>query len=193
MKLIFASHNRNKADEIRAMLPSGYTLETLDEIGCHEEIPETADTLEGNAALKADFVSKNYRLDCFADDTGLEVVVLNGAPGVYSARYAGASKSSEANMDKLLTELTGASDRSAQFRTVIALNLNGKQHFFTGAVTGRIIEEKRGKKGFGYDPVFVPDGYDRTFAEMDMQEKAALSHRGRALQKLMEFLETMKD
>lgn len=188
MKLLFASQNSHKSDEIRQMLPDGFTLKNLADINCHDDIPETADTLEGNAILKADYLKNILGFDGFADDTGLEVEALNGAPGVISARYAGEQKNASDNLTKLLSELEGKNDRSARFRTVIALNLDGRQHLFEGVVNGRITNKPKGDKGFGYDPVFIPEGHDRTFAEMEMQEKALMSHRGRALEKLIGFL-----
>ena len=188
MTILFASHNNNKIAEIRAMLPDAITLLGLDDIGCHEEIPETADTIEGNAILKADYVTKKFGYNCFADDTGLEVEALNGAPGVYSARYAGEQKNAGDNMDKLLAELNGKDNRKAQFKTVIALNLNGQQYLFTGIVKGEITTQRQGNQGFGYDPIFKPEGFSKTFAEFTMDEKATVSHRGKAVQKLINFL-----
>jgi len=188
MKLVFASNNKNKIQEIKHQLGNTIELLSLEDISCHEDIPETADTIEGNAILKADYVTKNYGYDCFADDTGLEVDALNGAPGVHSARYAGEEKSAETNMDKLLAELNGNTDRAARFKTVIALNLNGEQHLFTGIVDGNITLERAGNAGFGYDPVFMPVGLNRTFAQISMDEKAQLSHRGRAVKMLTDFL-----
>ncbi|MBD3581532.1 non-canonical purine NTP diphosphatase [Flavobacterium selenitireducens] len=188
MKLVFASSNKNKIAEIKAMLPSGIEVVGLEEIGCFEEIPETADTIAGNAKLKADYVTRHFGYDCFSDDSGLEVDALDGAPGVYSARYAGAAKDSDANMDKLLAELHGNENRGAQFKTVIALNLNGEQHLFEGIARGTIAEAKQGNQGFGYDPVFVPEGKTLTFAQIPMQEKAAMSHRGIAFSKLVAHL-----
>jgi XTP/dITP diphosphohydrolase len=188
MKLVFASNNKNKLQEIRYQLPPEIELLSLEDIGCHEEIPETADTIEGNAILKADYVTEHYGYNCFADDTGLEVTALNGAPGVYSARYAGEEKDANANMDKLLAELEGIENRSAQFKTVITLNLNGQQHLFTGIVQGHITHQKAGDKGFGYDPVFIPAGSNHTFAQILLEEKALLSHRGRAVKQLIDFL-----
>lgn len=161
---------------------------SLEDIGCFEDIPETAETIEGNAILKADYITKNYGYDCFADDTGLEVDVLNGEPGVYSARYAGEQKDANDNMDKLLSNLKDKPNRSAQFKTVIALNLNGKQTLFTGIIKGKIIDEKIGTNGFGYDPIFVADGYDKTFAELSIEEKSDISHRGLAVKQLVDFL-----
>lgn len=189
MQLVFASNNKNKILEIQQMLPEHITLLSLEDIGCTEEIPETAATIEGNAILKANYVTEKYGYDCFADDTGLEVEVLNGEPGVYSARYAGEQKNSDDNMDKLLNLLKSESNRLAQFKTVITLNLNGKQHLFTGIVRGEITEEKSGTSGFGYDPIFKADGFERTFASISMQEKAEVSHRGRAVKLLIAHLE----
>lgn len=189
MTLVFASSNANKIAEIRAMLPRGYQLLGLADIGCHEDIPETADTIEGNAVMKADYVTSKYGFDCFADDTGLEVTALDGAPGVYSARYAGEQRNANDNMAKLLEALAEKTDRSARFKTVIALNLDGQQHLFTGTVEGVIVDEKRGDQGFGYDPVFMPDGDKRTFAQFSMEEKATVSHRARAFRQLIAFLE----
>jgi len=188
MKLVFASNNKNKIEEIRHQLPPEIELLSLEDIGCHEDIPETEDTIEGNAILKANYVTQNYGYDCFADDTGLEVNALNGAPGVYSARYAGEEKSAEANMDKLLNELNDSANRSANFKTVIALNLNGKQHLFTGIVDGYITLQRAGDKGFGYDPIFMPNGLNLTFAQLSLTEKAQLSHRGRAVKQLIDYL-----
>lgn len=190
MKLVFASNNKNKIEEIRHQLPPEIELLSLEDIGCHEDIPETAQTIEGNAILKADYVTRNYGYNCFADDTGLEVEALNGAPGVYSARYAGEQKSAEDNMDKVLAALKNTTNRSARFKTVIALNLNGEQHLFTGIVNGEITAERSGDKGFGYDPVFKPEGLSYTFAQLSLPEKARLSHRGRAVQQLIDFLKT---
>lgn len=187
MKLVFASNNKNKIQEIQALVPNTIQIVSLEEIGCFEDIPETADTIEGNAILKANYVTEKYGYDCFADDTGLEVEVLNGAPGVYSARYAGEQKDANDNMDKLLSELKDKSNRKANFKTVIALNLNGKQNLFTGIINGKIIEEKIGTNGFGYDPIFVADGYNKTFAELSMEEKSTISHRGIAVKQLIEY------
>ncbi len=189
MKLVFASNNKNKIQEIQALVPNTIQIVSLEDIGCFEDIPETADTIEGNAILKANYVTSNYGYDCFADDTGLEVEALNGAPGVYSARYAGEQKDANDNMDKLLSELKDKSNRKANFKTVIALNLNGKQNLFTGIINGKIIEEKIGTNGFGYDPIFVADGFDKTFAELSMEEKSTISHRGIAVKELILFLQ----
>jgi len=189
MKLVFASNNKNKIQEIQALVPNTFQILSLEEIGCTEDIPETADTIEGNAILKANYVTEKYGYDCFADDTGLEVEALNGAPGVYSARYAGEQKDANDNMDKLLSELKDKSNRKANFKTVIALNLNGNQNLFTGIINGKIIEKKIGTNGFGYDPIFVADGYSKTFAELTMEEKSIISHRGIAVNELILFLQ----
>lgn len=189
MKLVFASNNKNKIQEIQALVPSVIQIVSLEEIGCTEDIPETADTIEGNAILKANYVTEKYGYDCFADDTGLEVEALNGAPGVYSARYAGEQKDANDNMDKLLSELKDKTNRKANFKTVIALNLNGNQNLFTGIINGKIIEEKIGTNGFGYDPIFVAEGFDKTFAELTMEEKSTISHRGIAVKELILFLQ----
>ena len=188
-KLVFATNNAHKLDEIRAILGDKIEVLSLKDINCDADIPETADTLEGNAALKAEYIYKNYGLNCFADDTGLEVEALGGAPGVYSARYAGGDgHDSEANMRKLLKELDGKQNRKAQFRTAICLIEQGEEHLFEGIVKGSIIEQKRGASGFGYDPVFMPEGYEETFAEMGNAEKNKISHRARAVEKLCEYL-----
>ena len=189
MKLVFASNNKNKIQEIQALVPNTIQIVSLEEIGCFEDIPETADTIEGNAILKANYVTEKYGYDCFADDTGLEVEALNGAPGVYSARYAGEQKNANDNMDKLLFELKDKTNRKANFKTVIALNLKGKQILFSGIIHGKIIEEKIGTNGFGYDPIFVADGYEKTFAELSMEEKSTISHRGIAVKELILFLQ----
>ena len=191
MKLVFASNNKNKIQEIQQLVPNSIQILSLEEIGCTENIPETADTIEGNAILKANYVTEKYGYDCFADDTGLEVEVLNGAPGVYSARYAGEQKDANDNMDKLLLELKDKTNRKANFKTVIALNLNSKQNLFTGIINGKIIEEKIGTNGFGYDPIFVADGYEKTFAELSMEEKSTISHRGIAVKQLLTFLQKL--
>ena len=188
MQLVFASNNKNKIREIQLLLPDAIKVLSLEDIGCYEEIPETADTIEGNAVLKANYVTEKYGYDCFADDTGLEVEALNGEPGVYSARYAGEQKDANDNMDKLLLNLKDKTNRSAQFKTVIALNLNGGQSLFTGIVKGTIISEKIGTNGFGYDPVFVAEGYHKTFAQLTIEEKSGISHRGLAVKQLVEFL-----
>lgn len=188
-KLVFATNNAHKLEEIRAILGDKVEILSLNDIHCHADIPETADTLEGNAALKAAYIYEHYGLDCFADDTGLEVEALNGAPGIYSARYAGGEgHDSEANMKKLLREMEGKENRRAQFRTAICLIERGKETLFEGIVKGEIIREKRGGSGFGYDPVFVPEGYTETFAEMGSEEKNKISHRARAVQQLCTYL-----
>ena len=187
-KLIVATNNAHKLEEISAILGNEMELLSLKDIHCNADIPETADTLEGNARQKAMYIHENYGMDCFADDTGLEVEALNGAPGVFSARYAGDGHDSEANMQKLLKELEGKENRKAQFRTAICLIMEGKEYLFEGIVKGHIIEEKRGGAGFGYDPIFVPEGYDQTFAELGNDVKNTISHRARAVEKLCTFL-----
>ncbi len=189
MKLVFATNNQHKLDEVRK-ISAQHNIEivSLAEINCHDDIPETADTLDGNALQKAQYIREKFGLDCFADDTGLEVEVLNNAPGVYSARYAGPGHDSEANMKKLLKEMEGKENRKARFRTVIALLLGGETHLFEGIVEGSITTEKKGEKGFGYDPVFVPQGYDKTFAELGNDVKNKISHRARAVEQLEAFL-----
>ena len=190
-KLVFATNNAHKLEEVAAILGDQVELLSLNDIGCQTDIPETAETLEGNALLKSSYIYKNYHLDCFADDTGLEVEALNGAPGVYSARYAGGEgHDAQANMRKLLHELDGKENRKAQFRTAISLILDGKEYLFEGVIKGEIIKEKRGDSGFGYDPVFMPEGYDRTFAELGNDIKNQISHRALAVQKLCEFLQS---
>ena len=187
-KLVVATNNAHKLEEISAILGNEMELLSLKDIHCNADIPETADTLEGNARQKAMYIHENYGMDCFADDTGLEVEALNGAPGVFSARYAGDGHDSEANMQKLLKELEGKENRKAQFRTAICLIMEGKEYLFEGIVKGHIIEEKRGGSGFGYDPIFVPEGYDQTFAELGNDVKNTISHRARAVEKLCTFL-----
>ena len=186
--LVFATNNLHKLEEVRDILGGSFRIASLKEIGCTDDIPETADTLEGNALQKARYVKDKFGYDCFADDTGLEVEALGGAPGVFSARYAGPGHDSEANMQKLLKELEGKTNRQAQFRTVVALLLEGREYTFEGIVRGTILTERRGTAGFGYDPVFVPEGYAETFAEMGSEEKNRISHRARAVQKLADFL-----
>ena len=187
-KLVVATNNTHKLEEISAILGEEMELLSLKDIQCNVDIPETADTLEGNARQKAQYIYNNYGMNCFADDTGLEVEALNGAPGVFSARYAGDGHDSEANMQKLLQELEGKENRKAQFRTAICLIMEGQEYLFEGIVKGKIIEEKRGGAGFGYDPVFVPEGYDLTFAELGNDIKNTISHRARAVEKLCTFL-----
>lgn len=190
-KFVFATNNAHKLQEVEAIVGEKIEILSLKDIGCQADIPETADTLEGNALQKARFIYETYHQDCFADDTGLEVEALNGAPGVYSARYAGDAHNSEANMRKLLQDLEGVENRRARFRTVFALILNGKEHLFEGIVNGQIIKTRRGTSGFGYDPIFVPDGYTQTFAEMGDALKNKISHRAVGAQKLCKFLNTL--
>jgi len=190
MKLVFATNNKNKIIEVQQMLPSTIEIISLENIGCFEDIPETAATIEENAIMKANYVTEKYGYDCFADDTGLEVDALNGEPGVFSARYAGEQRNSENNMNKVLESLSNETNRKAQFKTVITLNLNGKQHLFTGIAKGEITLEKTGNQGFGYDPIFKPEGYDLTFAQLSLEEKGVISHRGKATEQLIAFLKT---
>ena len=187
-KIVFATNNKHKLSEIREITKGKIEILSLADINCHQEIPETGATLEENALIKARFVQEKFAFDCFADDTGLEVDALNGAPGVYSSRYAGEACNPEDNMKKLLRELQGKANREARFRTVIALLLNGEQYFFEGEIAGKIIDEKRGSQGFGYDPIFVPDGYNQTFAELGDDVKNNISHRAIATRKLIGFL-----
>ncbi|TCO96295.1 XTP/dITP diphosphohydrolase [Bacteroides heparinolyticus] len=187
-KFVFATNNTHKLEEVSAILGKKIELLSMKDIDYNVDIPETADTLEGNALIKARYIFENYHLDCFADDTGLEVEALNGAPGVYSARYAGDAHDSEANMKKLLKEMENVENRRARFRTVFALIINGKEHLFEGIVKGEIIKNRKGTSGFGYDPVFVPEGYSQTFAEMGNELKNKISHRAMATQKLCHFL-----
>ncbi len=189
MKLVFASNNKNKIKEIQLLLPDSIQILSLEDIGCTEDIPETADTIEGNAILKANYVTQKYGYDCFADDSGLEVAALNGEPGVFSARYAGEPKNDENNIDKLLANLKDVNNKKANFKTIICLNLKGEQHLFTGIINGQIIEERIGNNGFGYDPIFVADGYQKTFSELSLEEKARISHRGIAVKELITFLQ----
>jgi len=186
--LCFATNNQHKIEEVRAHLGSDFQLLSLEQIGCKEELPEEQITIEGNSFQKAEYVYKNFDISCFADDTGLEVDELHGAPGVYSARYAGEQRNAEDNMQLLLKNLAGSENRRARFRTVITLITSTFTKQFEGIVTGQIIHEQRGKGGFGYDPIFLPDGYTKTLAEMNMDEKNAISHRARAMNKLVEFL-----
>ena len=187
-KIVFATKNTNKLREIREILGSRFEVVSLSEIGCHDDIPETGDTLEANALQKAQYVHDHYGLDCFADDTGLEVEALDGAPGVFSARYAGEGHDSEANMQKLLTELQGVSNRQARFRTVVALILQGEEFLFEGIINGSILEKRQGSAGFGYDPIFMPEGYAASFAELGDEVKNGISHRALAVRKLADFL-----
>lgn len=190
-KLVFATNNKHKLDEVKKITSGHFEIISLKDINCNEDIPETADTLEGNALQKAHYVKEHYGYDCFADDTGLEVETLDNAPGVYSARYAGPGHDAQANMEKLLHEMAGKTNRKACFRTVIALLIEGKEYLFDGTIHGSIIEHKRGETGFGYDPVFMPDGYSQTFAELGDDVKNKISHRALAVQKLATFLSTL--
>ncbi|PDH45553.1 MAG: non-canonical purine NTP pyrophosphatase [Bacteroidetes bacterium MED-G21] len=191
MKIVFATNNPNKLKEIQTLIPKEIEIISLKEIGCTEDIPETGDTLEANAFQKVHYIKENYNYDCFADDTGLEIDTLNGAPGVYSARYAGPEKSAEANIEKILNELQGKENRSAKFRTAIALTLNNEEHLFEGEINGHISKVKQGNEGFGYDPIFMPENEKRSFAQMSMEEKGTISHRGRAVKKLVAYLNNL--
>lgn len=188
MKIVFATNNKHKLEEISRLLEGKHEIVSLSSIGCYDDIPEDQDTLEGNALQKARYIKEHYGLDCFADDTGLEIEALDYRPGVYSARYAGPAKDSLANMNKVLSEMQHHPNRKARFRTVIALILEGKEYLFEGRVDGNILTEKHGDAGFGYDPIFQPEGFEVSFAEMPMDEKNKISHRGKATQKLAEFL-----
>lgn len=192
MKICFATNNKKKIEEVKAALGLEFELVSLQEIGCVEELPETGDTLDHNAFQKARYVKENFGVDCFADDTGLEVEALDGAPGVYSGRFAGEPRSDERNIDLLLEEMEEKPNRKARFRTVIALILEGKEYQFEGIAEGEILKERVGEKGFGYDPVFKPNGFDRTFAELSLEEKNEISHRGKAVKALIEFLNHRK-
>ena len=194
-RIVFATNNEHKLAEVRAILSNHFEILSLKDINCHEDIPETADTLEGNARQKAEYISQHYHVDCFADDSGLEVEALQGAPGVYSARYAalegtGEAHDSKANMNRLLRELKDKDNRKAQFRTIVCLIQDGKEHTFEGIVEGTINPEERGSSGFGYDPIFMPNGYDKTFAELGEDVKNSISHRARAIKKLVDFLQS---
>ena len=188
MKLVFATNNLNKLKEVQEMLPDTIELLSLKDINCFDEIDETETTLEGNAKLKANYITTNFGFNCFADDTGLEVESLDGKPGVYSARFAGETANSENNMQKLLVDLEHKKNRKAQFRTAISLNINDQKFIFEGICKGEILKKKQGEKGFGYDPIFKPEGYNQSFAEMSSEEKNTISHRGIAVQKLVAFL-----
>jgi len=189
MKIVFATNNANKVKEVQALLPDTIEILSLKDIGCFEDIPETSNTIAGNALQKAEYVFKNYHYNCFADDTGLEVAALNGAPGIFSARYAGPEKNSEKNMQKLLTELETKSNRSAQFKTVIALvGITTDSMLFEGICKGQITTNKKGAQGFGYDPIFKPEGFTETFAQMPLKTKNEIGHRGKAIQHLIRFL-----
>lgn len=191
MKLIFATHNKNKLKEVKSLMPSSIELLSLDEINFNDEIEETADTIEGNALLKAKTIYEKTGINCFADDSGLLVDALNGAPGVYSARFAGEQKNDQDNMQKLLHELNDKANRNAHFKTAMALIIDGKESLFEGKIEGKIITQKLGANGFGYDPIFVPEGYTETFAQLDSETKNKISHRARALQKMLVFLKTI--
>ena len=192
MKLVFATNNLNKLKEVQEMLPNSIQLLSLKDIHCFDEVDETETTLEGNAQLKADYITQKFGFNCFADDTGLEVESLDGKPGVYSARFAGEPSNSENNMQKLLVDLETKSNRKAQFRTAVSLNINEKKFLFEGICKGEILRSKQGEKGFGYDPIFKPEGFEQSFAEMTSEEKNKISHRGIAIQKLVEFLSNYK-
>ena len=192
MQLVFASNNKNKIFELQSMLPENITIRSLESIGCFEDIPETSDTIEGNAIQKANYVTEKYGYECFADDTGLEIDALNGAPGVYSARFAGEQRNADDNMNKVLENLSDSNNRKAQLKTVIALNIDGKQFLFTGIAPGEITLEKIGNQGFGYDPIFRPLQYQETFAQLSLDIKNKISHRGKATQQLIDFLKLNK-
>jgi len=187
LDLVFATNNAHKLEEVQAIVGDSFRIKSLDDIGCHDDIPETGHTFRDNARQKTDYLFSKYNVDCFGDDSGLEVDALNGEPGVYSARYSG-SRDMEKNIDLVLERLARKEDRTARFKTVISLLLNGEQCFFEGAIEGRIIMERQGEQGFGYDPIFIPNGYDKTFAEMSAEEKNKISHRAVAVQQLATFL-----
>lgn len=191
MKIVFATNNLNKLKEIQNILQDDIQLVSLDELGCTDDIPEEQNTLEGNASQKAWYIYNKFGLNCFADDTGLEVAALNNEPGVYSARYAGEQKSAEDNMNKLLDELNGVENRTACFRTVISLIIDGKESLFEGRIDGEILHKRQGNEGFGYDPIFKPKGYNTSFAEMAIKDKNMISHRGKATMKLIKFLNNL--
>ena len=188
MQLVFATNNLNKLKEVQSLVPQHIQLLSLKDINCTEEIPETTGTIEGNAQQKANYIKENYGYDCFADDTGLEIDALDGKPGVDTAYYAGPQRNADDNMNKVLLELKEKASRKAQFKTVIALHLNGKLKTFTGICRGEITTQKQGEEGFGYDPIFKADGYEHTFAEISLEEKNKIGHRGKAVTKLIEFL-----
>lgn len=192
MQLVFATNNLNKLKEVQSLIPEHIKLLSLKGIGCFEDVPETQLTIEGNAIQKAIYIKEHYGFDCFADDTGLEVEALDGEPGVFSARYAGEQRDAHDNMNLLLKNLEGKSDRSAQFKTVIALHLNGYLETFTGICKGEITLQKYGEKGFGYDPIFKAEGYDTTFAEMSLEEKNKVGHRGKAVRLLVDYLSDLR-
>ncbi len=188
MKLIFATNNKHKLEEVKNILNNKFEILSLKNINCFGEIPETQDTIEGNASQKANFIYEKYKIDCFADDTGLEIEALNGEPGVYSARYAGENCTFEDNVRKVLSKMKNVKNRNARFKTVISLIIDGKEYLFEGTVNGKITENKKGISGFGYDPIFMPEGYNKTFAELTPEEKNKISHRGIATRKLIDFL-----
>ena len=192
MKLVFATNNKNKLKEISMQLNDEFILQSLEDIGCEEEVPETANTIEGNATQKANYIFVKYGTPCFADDTGLEIEALNNAPGVYSARYAGPERNDTNNINKVLLELDGQVNKKARFKTIISLVIEEKEQLFEGIINGKIVSERRGNNGFGYDPIFVPDGYSETFAEMDPELKNKISHRAIAFRKLIEHLNKTK-
>ena len=191
MELVFATNNPHKLEEIKKAVGDNFKILSLKDIHCADDIPETANTLEGNASQKSFYVYNKYNKNCFADDTGLEIEALNGKPGVYSARYAGPGHDHEKNMDKVLSELRNTKNRKARFKTVISLIINGEENLFEGIVEGSILAERHGKAGFGYDPIFQPEGYNKSFAEMDLDEKNKISHRGRAVRKLVKYLNSL--
>ena len=188
MKIVFATHNKNKLKEVKALMPSYIELLSLTDIGCMEDIPETAKTIEGNALLKSAYVKSNYGYNCFADDTGLEVMALNNEPGVYSARYAGPENNAEANMSKLMDNLKGITNREARFKTAISLVIEDEERLFIGICDGEITSIQKGDAGFGYDPIFQPKGFNKTFAEMSLEQKSSIGHRGKAVRLLIDFL-----
>jgi len=192
MKIVFATNNKNKIKEVQALIPEHIKLLSLEDIGCTEDVPETQPTIKGNALQKAQYIKEHYNYDCFADDTGLEVSALNNEPGVFSARYAGPQRSDDDNMNKLLLNLVDKENRNAQFKTVIALELNGETKTFTGICEGSISKTKQGHHGFGYDPIFIPKGYKSTFAEIDLTVKNKIGHRGKAVNELINYLNTLK-
>ncbi len=192
MDLVFATNNQHKIKEIKSLIDKSFNIFSLEDIGFKDDIPETNPTIEGNASQKSFYIYNKFKINCFADDTGLEIKSLNGKPGVYSARYAGDECDSEKNMKRVMEELLGKEDRSARFRTIISLIINGEEKTFEGIVNGKILNRKKGKDGFGYDPIFLPDGYDLSFAEMSLEEKNKISHRARATKRLIEYLNSFK-
>lgn len=192
-KLIFATNNQHKLEEVSHLIKDNYKIQSLKDINCFEEIPETSDTIKGNASQKSHYIYDKFGIDCFADDTGLEIEALDGRPGVYSARYAGEEHNFEKNMNKVLAEMNGITNRKARFKTAISLILNGEEKNFEGIINGVILTEKRGQEGFGYDPVFQPDGFDKSFAEMDLEEKNKISHRAIAVRNLVNYLNKLSE